>query len=125
MVEVWDWEKQIVYDELSPFVVAKIANITKESSINLFVSYIKGSEDSVVIIPSGLESDVTNKFPIQRLDAGQLVTINFTLDTDGQYTIPIPMARSWEYLQLDISFVGDTTSPGQVYIVAKPDYRYV
>ena len=126
MIEVWSLDTLVAQSSPSDSAfVAIVDNITKADAIILHVSYIKGSEDGVTIRPTALDKYAIGEFPIQRLVGTAIQTVTFSLSGDGQYTLPIPLSKSWEKLKLSFTFTGDTSSLGSLYIVAIPDYELV
>ena len=125
MIEVWSLDTLVAQTETDTTFTAIIDNITKADAIILHVSYIKGTEDGVNILPTALDSFAIGEFPVQRLFGNTIQTITFSLSGDGQYTLPVPLSKSWEKLKLSITFTGDTSAVGSLYISAIPDYSLV
>ena len=125
MIEVWSLDTLVAQTATDTTFTAIIDNITKADAIILHVSYIKGTEDGVNILPTALDSFAIGEFPVQRLFGNTIQTITFSLSGDGQYTLPVPLSKSWEKLKLSITFTGDTSAVGSLYISAIPDYSLV
>lgn len=126
MVEVWSLDTLVAQSGANDATFSSVINnITKADAIILHVSYIKGSESGVNIRPTAMDRYAVGEFPVQRLVNNNIQTISFSLNGDGQYTLPIPLSKSWEQLKLSFSFLGSTSSLGTLYVVAIPDYRLV
>ena len=122
MIQVYNIDILVAEEPVNPSVAAVIENRTKADAIILHVTYISGSETDVSIVPTISDDYAIGEFKIQRLVGGNLQSLQFSLNSDGQYTIPIPMSKSWEALKLTVTFNGDTSSVGSIHITAIPDY---
>jgi len=123
MVEVWNLDTLVAKSsDTDATFSATVDNITKADAIILHVTYVKGSEDSINLRPTALDRYAVGEFPIQRLIGTTLQVVTFTLTGDGQYTLPVPLSKSWEKLKLSFTFSGDTSNLGTIYVVAIPDY---
>ena len=122
MIQVYNIDTLVAEEQSSPTVSAIIRNKTKADAIILHITYVSGSESDISIVPTISDDYAIGEFKIQKLVNGSLQSIEFSLDADGQYTIPIPMSKSWELLKLTITFNGDTSSMGSIHITAIPDY---
>jgi len=119
MIQVFNAEgKKIAEAETS--IKAEVSNARRDCMI--YVDYIQGSEDNIVISFETKEATTKSTFPIQVDNGTAIVPYRRTL-TRGKYRIYLPMAENEEALVVNITMQGDTSSPGTVKVWVIPTYH--
>ena len=118
MIEIYDKGSLVASGSTS---ASGVVNTMRKDIMMVYISYSKGSEDSITLSFDVYEATTETWFSIQQDDGNNIVTYERTL-SEGTYRIVIPTAVNEEKFRVNVAMNGDLSSPGTVKIWLVPNY---